>query len=291
MSAKMKITAGLGTLEQYDAYVEAGADELFCGVVPFEWLEKYGVMLPLNRREVLLYPTQIASMEDMRLLSRMAERDRVPVAVTMNSFCYNPEALSDAARLMEELTQMGFTRFIVSDPALLLKLPAGCTAHISGEWGEMSRASMEWFRNKPVSRVIFHRKVTIPEMAACASVLPDLEYEAFLMNERCFYTGAYCNSLHCDELPHICRIPWVMGGAEEPVAAEEAARGGSDGCGLCAIEALWKAGITHLKIVGRGDTTEHMVKTIKTVKDALINPSAVDKIHCGGACYYREETV
>ena len=30
MSAKMKITAGLGTLEQYDAYVEAGADELFC---------------------------------------------------------------------------------------------------------------------------------------------------------------------------------------------------------------------------------------------------------------------
>lgn len=291
MSEKMKITAGLGTLEQYESYVEAGADELFCGVVHFEWLQKYGVMLPLNRREVLLYPTQIASLEDMRILARLSEKDRVPVAVTMNSFCYSPEALWDAARLMEELAQMGLNRFIISDPALLMKLPAGCTAHISGEWGEVSRAGMEWFRNKPVSRVIFHRKVTISEMAACASVLPDIEYEAFLMNERCFYTGAYCSSLHCDELPHICRIPWTMGGVESSAVAEEAARGGSDGCGLCAIGALQEAGITHLKIVGRGDTTKHMVKTIKLVKDALLNPSAVDKFHCGGACYYEEKTI
>ena len=284
----MKITAGLGSLEQYDAYTEAGADELFCGVVPFSWLEKYGVMLPLNRREVLLYPTQIASMEDMRVLARLSERDRVPVAVTVNSLCYSPEALADAVRLMCELRDMGLNRFIISDPALLMKLPAGCTAHISGEWGEMSRAGMKWFRGEPVSRVIFHRKVTVSEMAACRSVLPEIEYEAFLMNERCFYTGAYCNSLHCDELPHICRIPWTLGGVEEPCEDREPPHGGSDGCGLCALEELACAGITHLKIVGRGNTAENMVKSIKTVKKALADPASVDREHCSGACYYKE---
>ena len=32
----MKITAGLGSVDDYIRYVKAGADELFCGYVPFE---------------------------------------------------------------------------------------------------------------------------------------------------------------------------------------------------------------------------------------------------------------
>ena len=47
----MKITAGLGSINEYVRYVEAGADEFFCGYVPYEWNKKYGTVLPLNRRE------------------------------------------------------------------------------------------------------------------------------------------------------------------------------------------------------------------------------------------------
>ena len=36
----MKITAGLGALKDYDRLVAAGADELFAGFVPLDWLEK-----------------------------------------------------------------------------------------------------------------------------------------------------------------------------------------------------------------------------------------------------------
>ena len=36
----MKITAGLGSIDDYPRYVRAGADELFCGYVPFSWSEK-----------------------------------------------------------------------------------------------------------------------------------------------------------------------------------------------------------------------------------------------------------
>ena len=45
----MKITSGLGSIDDYPRYVRAGADELFCGYVPFSWSEKYGTVLPLNR--------------------------------------------------------------------------------------------------------------------------------------------------------------------------------------------------------------------------------------------------
>ena len=43
----MKITAGIGSADAYIPCVEAGAQELFCGYVPADWMEKYGIFLPL----------------------------------------------------------------------------------------------------------------------------------------------------------------------------------------------------------------------------------------------------
>ena len=51
----MKIVSGLGSLDEYIPFAEAGADEFFCGYVPFTWSKKYGTMQPLNRREVMNY--------------------------------------------------------------------------------------------------------------------------------------------------------------------------------------------------------------------------------------------
>ena len=41
----MKITAGLGSIDEYERFVQAGADEFFCGYVPFFWAEKYGTVM------------------------------------------------------------------------------------------------------------------------------------------------------------------------------------------------------------------------------------------------------
>lgn len=66
----MKITSGLGSIDDYPRYVRAGADELFCGYVPFSWSEKYGTVLPLNRREVLNYNVQIGSFSELEILGQ-----------------------------------------------------------------------------------------------------------------------------------------------------------------------------------------------------------------------------
>ena len=49
MDNSMKITVGLGSIDEYERFVQAGADEFFCGYVPFSWAEKYGTVMPLNR--------------------------------------------------------------------------------------------------------------------------------------------------------------------------------------------------------------------------------------------------
>ena len=51
----MKITAGLGSIDEYIRFAEAGADEFFCGYVPYSWAKKYGTVMALNRREVFCY--------------------------------------------------------------------------------------------------------------------------------------------------------------------------------------------------------------------------------------------
>ena len=41
----MKITAGLGSIDEYERFVQVGADEFFCGYVPFSWAERYGTVM------------------------------------------------------------------------------------------------------------------------------------------------------------------------------------------------------------------------------------------------------
>ena len=67
----MKIVAGLGSIDEYIPYVKAGADEFFCGYVPYSWTEKYGTLLPLNRREVLCSNVQLGAFSELEILASM----------------------------------------------------------------------------------------------------------------------------------------------------------------------------------------------------------------------------
>lgn len=82
----MKIVAGLGSIDEYIPYVKAGADEFFCGYVPYSWTEKYGTLLPLNRREVLCSNVQLGAFSELEILASMVKKYEKPVHLTFNSF-------------------------------------------------------------------------------------------------------------------------------------------------------------------------------------------------------------
>ena len=302
----MKIVAGLGTLDAFEKYVLAGADEVFCGCMPFPWVKKYGIVSPLNRREVLLYNTQVASLSDMRILKRLSEQTDVPVSVTVNSTGYAPSQYPEIMDFFRALSDMGLNRWIIADLSLWMEiLRAGLPArvHVSGEMGEINTSALAFYASLGAARVIFHRKVSVSAMEALISAAPGLEYEAFILNEKCYYTGAYCNSLHCDEMGHLCRVPGKMGGIRDAVRPDEEFLEktlrdvtGESGCGLCALPELQKAGVTHLKLVGRGARPEKMERDIRALKTALSllgEEEFEEKMKrslfpngCGCACYY-----
>ena len=90
----MKITAGLGSADEYIRFVEAGADEFFSGFVPYSWTEKYGTVMPLNRREVLCYHVQLGAFSELEILSEMIQKYKKPVHLTFNSLYYIPQGIS-----------------------------------------------------------------------------------------------------------------------------------------------------------------------------------------------------
>lgn len=332
----MKIVAGMGSIDDYVKLVKAGADEVFCGYVPYGWNSKYGTLFPLNRREVLYYNVQIGSLSDMKILKKMVDVYKVPVSITFNYLYYLEEQYEIIGNIIKDLINIGFTKFIIADIGLLLYLKEKnirCSIHLSGESAEINSLSMDFFNQFNISRYIFHRKNSIEDMESCIinNKIKNLQYEAFILNERCHYTGAFCNSLHCDEMEHLCKIPYEMSKVNECAnhfetidmkfklfykemneksleedcesnedEAENSYGLGITGCGLCSLKSLQKAGITHLKVVGRGNFIKNMEKDVKSLKKAIIMSDDIDDIEsyerkvkdmlfhrrCSRQCYY-----
>ena len=93
----MELTAGLGSVDDYIRYIEAGADECFCGYIPYAWDRKYGTVLSLNRREVRCCSVQLGAFSELEILAAMVRAYQKPVQLTFNSLYYLPakDRLSD----------------------------------------------------------------------------------------------------------------------------------------------------------------------------------------------------
>lgn len=330
----MKITAGLGSIDEYIRFAEAGADEFFCGYVPYSWAKKYGTVMPLNRREVFCYNVQLGSYSELEILSAMIKKYRKPVHLTFNSLYYIPQQYPEIAEIIQNCMKLGFCSYIIADPALILYLRnhgTDCDIHLSGETGEINSRMVDVLQRQKLKRVIFHRKNTFEDMQSVIHAeqlvggeRAQTEFEAFILNEMCQFSGAFCNSLHCDEMGYLCRVPyhlekiakkdrlcmyasdynssdfdkinecksvngerhsWQMSEVsdKESVEVEDILEDetwlkryddtgylcGETGCGLCALYQLQKAGITHLKLVGRGNYTDFMEKDIRNLRRAL----------------------
>ena len=326
----MKITAGLGSIDEYIRFAEAGADEFFCGYVPYSWAKKYGTVMPLNRREVFCDNVQLGSYSELEILSTMIKKYGKPVHLTFNSLNYIPQQYPEIAEIIQGCMKLGFHSYIIADSALILYLRnqgIDCDIHLSGENGEVNSRMIDVLQCQKLKRIIFHRKNTFEDMQAvihaeqlAGGERAQTEFEAFVLNEMCQFSGAFCNSLHCDEMGYLCRVPYHLekiakkdrlcmyasdyssgdfdkinecksGDGERhsrqisEVSDEESVEVedetwlnryddtgylcGETGCGLCALYQLQKAGITHLKLVGRGNYVDFMEQDIRNLRRAL----------------------
>ncbi len=281
----MRIVTPLPNHEFYEPLVEAGAGEFYHGFIPFEWLRRYVNVMPGDRREFLLVTGTSTALSSMKILSRKIERYGVPVKITLNAHFYTLEQYPLLLDNMRRLMDLGIDTFIIADVAFVLYLrehDVDCNIHLSGEAGALNHSAHAFFRQFDISRYIFPRKTDVADITACIreNAYDGMEYEAFVLNSLCSYSGAYCNTIHCEEMLPMCYAPYRTVRVDESSETfletgetlkvirqlrDENARGtiqlkgrqqsstglGASGCGLCKIKELLDVGVTHLKVVGR----------------------------------------
>lgn len=240
----------------------------------------------------------------MKILGRMVEKYKVPIKITFNSHYYVRSLYPILMDVVKDLMDMGFDTFIIADIAFIIYLREkgiDCNIHISGEMEVYNSNAVKFLNQFDISRVVFPRKVTLKNIKDLISnsKLNTMEYEAFILNAMCLYSGAFCNGIHSDELPFICEIPFQVkrfkGGSNKFRTAEKALNKmvnlqnysqqnkqnpqigqgnfsytlASSGCGLCRIKELMDIGVTHLKVVGRGCILETLIKDIQYTNKAI----------------------
>ena len=197
----LKILAPFNALDQIEPLIEAGANELYCGVVDTGWLSRGFCAEDINAE-----PSRGSSLESYDQLSKavqLAGRSGVPVHVTLNTRFYAESqypALKEAAL---NIDKAGATSIIVSVLGLILSLKAmdlSTAITLSSSSGCLNKESMLFFHSLGVKRLVFTILQDFEKMMSMCEFLPGMEKEVYILDSSCKYLESCCNNLHMAEL-------------------------------------------------------------------------------------------
>ncbi len=299
----LQIVAPVSRPDEVEPLLAEGADELYCGLLPPEWIERFSFSVPLNRRDSGL--GNLSSFRSLETIVSDAHKAGAPVYLTLNAPTYTQGQMAFlqtyCQRAAEEADVDGF---LVADPGvmrLLAEWTPDKRIHASSVAAVHNSMAVRLFRDMGVSRIVFPRQVTAKEVAAIHHAVPDMELEVFILNDGCVLEEGHCSTTH--GAGPFCLTNWeyrfraadggrTLTGAElQRLESNQAAyrswilcheasgplttpTGYPMGpCGLCAIHAFKQAGVSALKIVGRESPTARKLASVRmtrTIRDLAV---------------------
>lgn len=291
----MKIVAPISKAEELEPVLEAGADEVFFGMVPPEWTRQFGIST-VSRR---LFGN-IKEYAEMQWIISTTHAAGKQSMLTLNAQHYTEPQMRCLIELARRFAGEGGDALILADPALLMvvaELDLGIRIHLSSIAACRNSESARFFAELGVDRVIFPRYLKLDEIRDMAAALPQMEFEAFILNDGCIYEEGVCHTVH---LPQqyggpICMDAYqysfyrsdgqrIDKAAQQALLQNEAdykewtwykfscgfstsEQGYTFGpCGLCAISRLAEDGVTAIKIAGREAPLARKLKSIQLVR-------------------------
>lgn len=296
----MKITAPISRIDEIVPMAAAGANELYCGVVPREWIARFNTGA-VNRR----YFGNLESMEQLGQAIDIAHQNGTALLLVLNAQQYGSAHQGALVELARAFHEYGGDAVIVADIGLIAQLRQHVPAvpiHVSSVAACRNSAGVGFYRDLGVRRVILPRDVSLEEIETMAAACSPVEIEAFVLNDGCVFEEGACHSIHLparqggpiciDKRPFVYRD--AHGQPVSPAMARKLRDNDADyqrwlwyrfgcgfttspngypwgPCGLCAIARLAAAGVASIKIAGREGTTERKLKSVEMVR-AVLDP-------------------
>lgn len=263
-------------LEETLPLIEAGADELYGGVLPDDWVS--GRLSPNQRT---FASAQFSSEKEFAKAVALAASRKVPVYLTMNAPLNPPEIQKKLLGLAKRAADYGVKGVIAGDPGFIVKIreaqiPLEIT--LSTMAGALNASAFEFFAGLGASRAVLPRHLTLGETKEITAALPNLTFEAFVLVGKCPNEEAHCFFQHtAPDKRWPCEIEQRVDAADGNPLKERFRRWSSCdrrfSCGLCAIRPLIERGVAVQKLVGRGGPTAGKVANVKMVRRFIDNPA------------------
>ncbi len=257
----LKITAPIHAPDDCEALINAGARELYCGVMS-------GENDCLNFR-----PVKKANLPDFSSLGRLvgiASRRGTAVYFCVNAF-HSGESFSLQLDQVEKALRCGVSGFIIADFSLIpgiRKLSAAAKIIMSTAAACANSEAVGFYARLGVNRVVLERLLTIDEITSIANAAAPqgIEVEIFVKNITCVNINGLCHLHHSLDtvvaggrrLPP-CRQDYELrffensagGGGPVLKTDSKAVSGNRLYCGVCALYPLFTSSVAAVKIVGR----------------------------------------
>lgn len=301
----VKILSPISRTDEVEEVIQAGADELYCGILTSEWRERYSVAASPNRREednpVINTSPHFRTFSDLREAVKIAHSLHVPVNLTLNEHYFTFKQYSLLFDCIDTSLDAGIDAFILSDVAFLLVLKerypeAG--VHIGTGGTTFNSETAKFYQDLGVKRIILPRHLEIDEIRALVENTPGMEFETFILNSRCANVDGFCTFQHglADFIPekdkkrpyeNACMLPYQISlniegrgeGELEAVIREKISwerqhiwsglHIDDRPCGACALYEFHEIGIYGVKIVGRENAKSKKVKDTRFLKTLI----------------------
>ena len=192
----MDILCPVNTPKEVAAVIDAGAAELYCGVMPTEWRREYTNMASPNRRE--WDSSNLQGFGQLREVVRIAHDRGAPVYVTLNAL-YTAQQYDGLRPQVDEMLASGVDAAIVADLGMILTLrdwAPELELHISTGGTTFNSETVAFYKSLGSRRIVFPRHFHVDEMVATAQRNPDVRFEAFILNRGCKNIDGFCTFHH-----------------------------------------------------------------------------------------------
>jgi putative protease len=289
---KPELLIPAGSLENLKIAVAYGADAVYVGG------QEFGLRAKARN----------FSFEDMRLGIEYAHAHNVKVYVTANIIAHNQD-IPAVEEYFQELKEIGPDAVIIADPGILAiakMIMPEMELHLSTQANNTNYASINFWYQQGVKRVVVARELSFEEIATIRSKIPmDMDIEAFVHGSMCisysgrcllsnYMTGKDANKGACT---HPCR--WTYHLMEESRPGEympvyENERGtyiynSKDLCMIEYIDEIIRSGITSLKIEGRMKTGLYVATVTRAYRKAIDDYFTDIEVYKNNKSSYLEE--
>lgn len=274
MSRTIELMAPAGSYEALMAAIKAGCNSVYFGVEQ------------LNMRA---RSSNNFTLEDLRNIAKIGKEHNVKTYLTLNTILYDHD-ISLMKRIVDAAKESGITAIIAADHAVMnYAKKVGVEIHISTQANVSNIDTVEFYANfadvvvlarelslkqvADISREIKRREITGPSGKL-------IELEIFAHGALCMAVSGKCYlSLHSHFASanrgaciQNCRRSYVVTDKEEGIEFEvdnEFIMSAKDLCTIDFIDKILDAGVSVLKIEGRGRSVDYVYTVTKCYNEAI----------------------